>query len=303
MRYIRTAAPVRSPQILQISHRQQLYDFALLHAEQEDYRYLANENAGWGREHAHHVYHIALYSSGENEFLLNGVRHPVRRGMLAMTAPGEPHLFSPCHPGSATSRELTFRFEHGNAWLQMPVVQLLSLICGVDLPPTMFPVQLTERNTRLIEITFDHMIQRLATRDAFCWFAEQQLMLELFSHLLNGIFDAPHSDGQLHDPLLHVHAEIERRYNERLTVDELAQQVFLSAGYLTRAFKSRYGLPPIAFQQVMRVEAAKTLLTTTARSITEIAGMVGYQEIGSFSKVFIRHTGLSPLAYRKQQHG
>ena len=299
MGYIRTAAPASSPQLLQVTYRQQPYDFVLLHAEQEQYR-LA-EGAAPEHEHAHNVYHFILYTGGENEFLLAGARHPLRRGTLAITAPGEPHLFAPCRPGGATSRELTFCFEHDGMPLRLPVHRVLSLIAGVELPPVAFPVHLSERNTLRIEATYDNLVERLAARDAFCWFAEQQLMIELFSLVMYDVYGAPHPAGQADDPLLVVHAEIERRYNEPLTVDELAGHVFLSAGYLTRAFKARYGLPPIAYQQSLRVHAAKTLLASTPRTVTEIAGIVGYQEIGSFSKVFAKSTGMSPLAYRKGQ--
>jgi AraC-like DNA-binding protein len=298
MNYIRTAVPARGPQLLQVNYRRQSYDFVLLHAEQEHYRQVDSVIV---REHAHNVYHFILYTGGENEFLLDGGRHPARRGTLAITAPGEPHLFTPCRSGSAASKEITFCFEGEAGQLRLPVHRLLSLVAGVELPPVAFPVQLNERNTMRFEATYDHLIERLAARDAFCWFAEQQLMLELFSLVMYHAYGAPHPAGRADDPLVMVRAEIERRYNEPLTVDDLAARVFLSAGYLTRAFKARFGLPPIAYQQALRIRAAQSLLASTTRSVTEIAGIVGYQEIGAFSKAFTKCAGLSPLAYRKGQ--
>jgi len=300
MRYIRTAVPARAPQLLQIGYRQQAYDFVLLHAEQEHYHRAHERESPPIHTHAHNVYHFILYTGGVNEFLLLGERYHARRGTLAMTAPGEPHLFGPCRAGSATSKEITFSFEGDGAQLRLPVHQLLSLIAGVDFSPIVFPVQLSERNTLRIEAAYDRLLERLAARDAFCWFAEQQSMLELFSLVMH-IYGAPHLADRADDPLVKARAEIERRYNEPLSVDELAVRVFLSAGYLTRAFKARYGLPPIAYQQSLRMQAAKSLLASTPRSVTEIAGIVGYQEIGSFSKVFTKCAGMSPLAYRKGQ--
>jgi len=301
MQYIRTAVPARAPQLLQVSYRQQSYDFVLLHAEQEYYRRTEGTDMPPIHEHAHNVYHFILYTVGESEFLLRGARYPTRRGTLVITAPGEPHLFSPSRPGSVASKEITFSFEGDIAQLRLPVHQLLSLIAGVELPPVAFPVGLSEPNTLRIEATYDHLLERLAARDAFCWFAEQQLMLELFSLVMYHAYGAPHPADRADDPLVVARAEIERRYNEPLSVDELAARVFLSAGYLTRAFKTRYGLPPIAYQQSLRIRAAKSLLASTPRGVTEIAGIVGYQEIGSFSKVFTKSTGISPLAYRKGQ--
>jgi len=301
MSYIRTAVPALAPQLLQVTYRQQPYDFVLLHAEQEHYRRAREEPAPPIHAHAHNVYHFILYTSGENEFLLAGARYPCRRGTLAITAPGEPHFFSPCRPGNIISKEITFCYEHEGVPLRLPVHQLLSLIAGVNLPPIVFPVLLNERNCQRIATTYDQLIERLLLRDAFCWFTEQQSMLELFSLVMSHAYGAPHPADRADDPLVKARAEIERRYNEALSVSELAAQVFLSAGYLTRAFKAYYGLPPIAYQQALRIRAAKSLLASTTRSVTVIAGLVGYQEIGAFSKAFTKSVGMSPLAYRKEQ--
>jgi two-component system response regulator YesN len=41
-------------------------------------------------------------------------------------------------------------------------------------------------------------------------------------------------------------------------------------------------------------------LKYTSKSVTEIAALVGFLDPKHFSKVFKKHTGFSPLQYRKQ---
>jgi len=43
------------------------------------------------------------------------------------------------------------------------------------------------------------------------------------------------------------------------------------------------------------------LLVTTPMTVTEIAHLVGFQSLGSFSSLFRRATGETPLAYRAER--
>jgi len=301
MRYVSTDKPARFPQLLQIYFQQQPYAFQLMHAEDESYGERNRDHAIMNRVHAHGVFHIVLYTGGENRFQLQDGPHRLQRGTLVVTAPGEPHDFAPIDPGRVTSNELTFSYAYEQTLLYLPTHALLSLIAGIPLAPIPYPAQLDERQTRRVETLFALLVERLAVRDPFCMFTEQQIMYEVFSLLILDIYGASltaHITGE--DPLQKVRAEIDRRYADQLTVQELAQHVFLSGGYLIRAFKARFGIPPLAYQQAIRIRAAKTLLLTSSRSVTEIAGMVGYQDITSFSKMFKRTVGMSPRVYRAQ---
>jgi two-component system response regulator YesN len=47
-----------------------------------------------------------------------------------------------------------------------------------------------------------------------------------------------------------------------------------------------------------RLERAKVLLSDEHVSITEVALMTGFGDLARFDKLFKRHTGLTPSAYR-----
>ena len=49
----------------------------------------------------------------------------------------------------------------------------------------------------------------------------------------------------------------------------------------------------------MRMEDAKSKLTSSNQSIQEIADLVGYHDTFTFSKAFKRYSGYSPSTYRK----
>jgi AraC family transcriptional regulator len=96
-----------------------------------------------------------------------------------------------------------------------------------------------------------------------------------------------------------------RRVIERIeslqdvSVAELAASANLSPFYFARAFKHTTGVAPHHFQQRVRIERAKDLLTSTRLSITEIAFRVGYGSSQTLARVFRRDVGASPLEYRR----
>ena len=71
--------------------------------------------------------------------------------------------------------------------------------------------------------------------------------------------------------------------------------------YFRRYFKECTGVAPLAYLNRMRLERARELLRLeSSLSVSEIALLCGYRDPLYFSTAFRRHTGLSPVAYRKQ---
>lgn len=79
----------------------------------------------------------------------------------------------------------------------------------------------------------------------------------------------------------------------------LATSVDMPAFSFVRAFQKKYGLSPIRYHRHMRMEQAKTLLSTTAFPIGKISNMLGFSESSHFVSAFRKATGRTPLAYRR----
>ena len=93
---------------------------------------------------------------------------------------------------------------------------------------------------------------------------------------------------------------ISEHLSDALTVDDLAKRCHLNTDYFSRLFKEQTGLRPIDYIQQKRIERAKVLLTTTNRSMQEIADMVGLSNISYFSRLFSKLSNKTPGAYRKE---
>lgn len=84
------------------------------------------------------------------------------------------------------------------------------------------------------------------------------------------------------------------------TLDGLAEHFHISKRHLSRVFRERYGVPPIAYRCERRLNNGARYLAETDFSVAEIASRTGYTDQSQFSAAFRKHFGLYPLQYRKQ---
>jgi AraC-like DNA-binding protein len=95
-----------------------------------------------------------------------------------------------------------------------------------------------------------------------------------------------------------VRDRIDREYARPLDVAALARGVHMSAGHLSRAFRSAFGESPYSYLMTRRVERAMALLRRGDRSVTEVCFAVGFSSLGTFSTRFSELVGMPPSVYR-----
>jgi YesN/AraC family two-component response regulator len=92
---------------------------------------------------------------------------------------------------------------------------------------------------------------------------------------------------------------INNNYMEKISLNSLSADFFISPYYLSRTFKDVTGFNFSEYLNNVRAKEARRLLTETSTNITEIAEKVGFESSTHFGRVFKSITGLSPLKYRK----
>lgn len=92
---------------------------------------------------------------------------------------------------------------------------------------------------------------------------------------------------------------MEEHYREKISLEQIAENMYLSTFYISKLFKSETGDTPINYLIQLRLEKAKEILDThPEQSIQQISVSVGYDDAYHFSKLFKKHYGISPLYYR-----
>ena len=86
------------------------------------------------------------------------------------------------------------------------------------------------------------------------------------------------------------------------TMPELAKEVGVSRSVLAERFRHYLGQPPMAYLTGWRLQLGARALTSSDRSVAEIASEVGYEAEASFNRAFKRHFQAPPARYRKSRH-
>jgi transcriptional regulator GlxA family with amidase domain len=103
------------------------------------------------------------------------------------------------------------------------------------------------------------------------------------------------------DPeILHIQEWLETHFSENISVTEISTQVNLSPRTFIRRFKKATEQNPLEYLQTLRIEAAKKKLESSSDGIERIVSQVGYDDLSSFTRLFKKHTGLSPSQYSKK---
>ena len=97
---------------------------------------------------------------------------------------------------------------------------------------------------------------------------------------------------------------ISKHYSEeRLSIKEIGDHVFLSASYICTYFKTQTGQTLNQYITEYRMERAMQLLQDKRYAITDISEKVGYNNGNYFGKSFKKFTGLTPSQYRDKMLG
>lgn len=253
------------------------------------------------KPHSHDFAEIALILSGESLFLLDDQWVPVRKGDVLLINPGTVHqsactpdsppeefyvAFSDIHLRGMEPGHITFP---GGGCLLHPAEKVfvnLSRLCTSILaestggqPGRYF--MLRAYLTQMILILYREQSAAPAVMDVGYEFESTNK-----KYVVEQILDY-----------------LDSHYNEKISLDQIARNMYLSPFYISKIFKSETGDTPINHLIRVRMEKARQLLDQNRNaSIQDIAQCVGYEDAYHFSKLFKKHFGQSPSGYRKKQN-
>lgn len=91
---------------------------------------------------------------------------------------------------------------------------------------------------------------------------------------------------------------LNQNFDTDIDLDVLASQVGLSRFHFSREFKVSFSVPPYRYLLNLRIQSARELLSSTSRSITDIALDVGFQCPNKFTRAFKQAMRCTPSEFR-----
>ena len=251
--------------------------------------------------HCHDFIEIVIILKGKGHFIINDEKVLVSEGNVLILNPGTYHRSIPDSPHTLTECYLAFTdvdfvnaprnffpFFHGQKMLgKLPErvkKEIFQLCCSIDR-------ESQSRNPGRYFMLKAYLIQVICL---LLRFDRQEEIAD--QHCLAGYeFKSPNKQYVVQQIMKYM----ENQKKEKISLDQIAENMYLSPFYISKLFKSETGDTPINYLISLRMEKAKELLDQNSTlSIQEAAAAVGYEDAYHFSKLFKKYYGLSPLYYK-----
>ena len=144
-----------------------------------------------------------------------------------------------------------------------------------------------------------YLIEKYAGRDTAVLAAKVfAIEIERQNQLSFTIFKGQKSHDD--DQIKKAQEFIEKNYQEKITVDQLASMLALSRRNLERRFRKATSNSVVEYIQRVKIEAAKVSLESSRENVNDAMYKVGYSDPKAFRVSFKKITGLSPMQYRNK---
>lgn len=132
-------------------------------------------------------------------------------------------------------------------------------------------------------------------------FTETSQLLSILSayFMSQDASNALQKDAAFFDRYDRIMTYVHEHWREDLSVEQLAQQEYISTGYLSRSFKTYTGVTFTEYIMELRLQNAARDLTGAKDNVTKIAYENGFKNVNSFIKRFKERYGTTPKQYRK----
>ena len=110
-------------------------------------------------------------------------------------------------------------------------------------------------------------------------------------------FLKPVSQERIQIMLSYIH----QHYNEKLTLEQIAEAAMVSKRECLRCFQTCIQKPPFAYLIDYRIQMAERLLTSSSLTVTQIALETGFNNSAYFTKIFKELRGITPSQYRSRK--
>ncbi len=256
--------------------------------------------------HKHRFIEIVYVLRGEAEHIVGENRYPVKKGDVIIVNYDTPHMFRASEGFSAYDFMFTPDFFDAAALPGASFESLSSSFLFYSLFPDETPLgsdlQLSSAAGVEFAAIFDKIYAEYKGQDkGYIEIIRAygiELIIKLFRHLEEAHRRTiSEKQRQLVNQAV---AYLKENFDSRISLGDLAARTFLSKDYFGHLFKDTTGVSVSAFLQKLRVEEACRLLTTSDRTVTDIALASGFGDMKFFYQCFKKLTGTTPARYRSK---
>lgn len=250
--------------------------------------------------HSHDILEMAFVMSGTGRYRVDGKTFSIQEGDLLIFNPGVRHQALYCPEAEVPATEFFVGFS--DIQFQGIPANTMPLPNGAILLHTT-----GELRRKLYRICTSMQEEKAVSRQGRYFMMKAYLMQFILLVIREQCEPVEKSKGcsfesvnkkYLVEQIINY---FEDHYSEKISLDQIAENMYLSPFYISKIFKSETGETPIRHLIDIRLENAMALLEDGWQgSIQEVAARVGYDDAYHFSKLFKKRYGISPSQARKK---
>ena len=232
-------------------------------------------------------YQLLYITEGEGTFHSASVSEAkLREGDLFLLFPGEWHSYHPTPDTGWKSYWIGFRGRNMDDRVRAGFLSPQKPIYHVGFSDEIVGLYKEAYRTAIIEAAYS-----------------QQLMAGMVNHLIGLMYSLERNiqlgRNQAHvDLISRARLRIRESLESSLTIQQVADEMGVSYSNFRKLFKEHTGISPAIYQQDLRLQRAKELLSTTNMSVKEIAYRLNFESPDYFSAKFKSKTGRRPSELR-----
>ena len=255
--------------------------------------------------HWHDEMELIYIKKGTGMITVDFKQYPVHAGVIALILPGQLHSIEQYEQESMEYENIIF---HPNILISKKTDTcntdfFLPLLSGKLSVPTLYAPG---------DAHYEEISSCVDANDEICKTDPQGYQLYIKSQLFMLFFILFHNyssnepskkDYKSLEKMKLILKYIENNYMNKITIEDIANEVHLSQSHFMKYFKNTMGTSFIDYLNEYRLTMASRLLVTSDSSILDIAAEVGYDNLSYFNRTFKKRFGQTPSAYRKRNTG
>lgn len=234
-------------------------------------------------------FQMLYITEGEGVFQSSHLKETkIKEGDIFLLFPGEWHSY---HPNPETGWK--------SYWIGFKGKNVDDRVKAGFLQPEkpIYHIGYSSEIIRLYKAAYDAAVEEQAY--------SQQLLAGIVNHLIGMMYSLERnielSKNQGHVTMVNkARLRIREALESSLTIQQIAKELGVSYSNFRKLFKEYTGLSPATYQQDLKLQRAKELLSTTDMSIKEIAYQLNFDSPDYFSAKFKIKTGRKPSEMRKR---
>lgn len=259
----------------------------------------------------HHFFEIVQVLEGAGMREVNNNRFPYHKGSIFLFTPLDCRGFEAASPTRFCSIRFSevFLKQYKHAQERERIAQWLQQLEHIFFHHNRFQELLIKQpgDCQMVASLIRHMVAEYEQKPSYHEENLQHLVILVLNILARNVAveaagataSWPGQEPLINRMLLHIRKHISDP--EKLRVDYLAAQFHLSVNYVGEYFRKFTGESLQHYITQYKIRLVQQRLAHSTLTISQIAGELGFTDESHLSRQFRKHSGMSPVEYRKQQ--